>query len=212
MALVVLRAGRRAWIALLIVSLGLVVVMLPSTATGPSNALVERVVQSTAYLGQDLSAIEVTDANFAVIERLAHWQAAWRMFSQHPWLGVGIGQYAAVYPTVALPRWSDALGHAHNYYLHVLSEMGLIGITVMLGFWASSFAALWRRARTASMAPDARPSILCATAAIGTLGYLAMHSMFDNLFVHEMYLLVALIMALAMFASTGTKSQSPEVV
>ena len=44
-------------------------------------------------------------SNIALIERLAHWEAAQRMFERSPWLGVGAGNYAAVYPEVRLPLW-----------------------------------------------------------------------------------------------------------
>jgi len=212
LVLVILRIGRRAWMPLLILSLLLAVTILQGASTWPFSALAERLYQGSAYLGQNLGAIDITDANFAVIERLAHWQAAWRMFSQRPWLGVGIGQYATIYPTVALARWVDPLGHAHNYYLHVLAEMGIIGLAVMLAFWTCCFIAVWRRAKPKSLAPDARTSMVYSTAALGTLGYLATHNVFDNLFVHEMYLLVALLMALAMSAPATTKSLSTEAV
>ena len=48
----------------------------------------------------NLGAIEVTDANYSLLERAAHWQAAWRMFALRPWFGVGLGQYNAAYPAV----------------------------------------------------------------------------------------------------------------
>ena len=83
----------------------------------------------------NLQAIEVTDENWAILERLAHWHAAWAMWGEHPWLGVGIGNYAFVYPRYALPRWSDPLGHAHNYYLNVADELGVGVYSLHRGIW-----------------------------------------------------------------------------
>ena len=104
----------------------------------------------------------VTDENFAVIERLAHWVAALRMWEQEPWLGIGPGNYAAVYPAVRLPLWEEALGHAHNLYLNTLAESGLIGLTAFVAIglplclvWPPRFRR--RLATAASLASWHRP-------------------------------------------------------
>jgi len=56
-------------------------------------------------------------------------QAAWRMFLAHPLFGVGIGNYffenrnyATVHP-----------GRAHNMYLEIMAELGIIGLILFLG-------------------------------------------------------------------------------
>jgi hypothetical protein len=55
--------------------------------------IVERLTDFASYLGVwDVRGIEVTPQNFAILERVAHWQAAWGMFETRPWLGVGIGK------------------------------------------------------------------------------------------------------------------------
>ena len=78
-------------------------------------------------MGPDPAATEITDQNFSVLERLAHWQAGIRMFNGAPWLGIGIGNYGVVYPSFALPHWYDPLGHAHNLYINFLAETGILG-------------------------------------------------------------------------------------
>jgi O-antigen ligase len=75
----------------------------------------------------DIATVEVTDTNFAAIERLAHWGAALAMWRDHLWLGVGFGNYAAVYPPM-LSSVGSTTGHAHNYYLNVGAETGLLGL------------------------------------------------------------------------------------
>jgi O-antigen ligase len=69
--------------------------------------------------------------------RLALWQAAWRMFTDAPVLGVGFGQFAwhhfdyqatiTAHPEVGLTN------HAHNLPLHLLAETGAIGATLVVG-------------------------------------------------------------------------------
>lgn len=177
---------------LLIVAVILVALVGSELVSALPGGLASRLTD-LAYLGQDLTAIEITDDNFAIIERLAHWQAAWRMFAQRPWLGVGLGQYAVVYPSVAIPRWGDPLGHAHNYYLHVLAEGGLCGLAGYTLVLLVALGSVWRRARSTAGWDRA-----LALSALGVLGHLIGHSLVDNLFVHEMYLLIAIALGLAL--------------
>ncbi|MCD6519613.1 MAG: O-antigen ligase family protein [Anaerolineae bacterium] len=179
------RLGRRSWWILVV---ALCLLALQPQGLLPSS-LLHRLTEFSQYTRIDLATVEITDENFAIIERLAHWQAAWRIFAQHPWLGAGTGQYATVYPSVALPRWQDPLGHAHNYYLNILAEGGLIGLTAYLAFLLAALRTTWRIAGHAHGWEQG-----LALGALGMLGHLAVHSIFDNLYVHEMYLLVAMIL------------------
>jgi O-antigen ligase len=92
----------------------------------------------------------VNDANFAVVERMAHWQAAWRMWNAYPALGIGPGNYNEAYPDFFAGRWSISQGHAHNYYLHILAETGPVGLGLYLVLYISLFIQalrLWRAAK-----------------------------------------------------------------
>jgi putative inorganic carbon (HCO3(-)) transporter len=152
----------------------------------------QRFAGITSFLDiPDVRGVEVTDENFAVLERLAHWQAAWEMWAEHPWLGVGVGNYVPVYPAYALPYWEDPLGHAHNYYLNVAAETGLVGLTAYLLLWGWVFAVAWRTVRGTA---GYRQSI--AVGIFGVLVHLSAHNFFDNLYVQGMYLHVALLLGL----------------
>jgi len=169
------------------------------------EAVVQRFLDFLPFLGRvDISRVEVTPANFAVIERLAHWQAGWDMFSEHPWLGVGIGNYEPVYPAYALPRWDDPLGHAHNYYLNIAAEAGLVGLSAYLILWAAAFWQAWRVVRrTAGYWQGVAVGIL------GILTHLAVHNFFDNLYVHGMYVHIAILLGL-LFVVAPTSQPSNE--
>jgi O-antigen ligase len=135
----------------------------------------------------------VTDANFSAVERAAHWLAGVRMFAAHPLLGVGIGNYSAAYPAYHPRGWYASLEHAHNYFINIAAEAGIIGLTsyVLLtgsALWYSY--AITRQARTGA----------CFAVALGSLGALTattLHNLFDVLYVHGMATLLALIAALA---------------
>ena len=63
-------------------------------------SILDRLQQTIEYFGVfDVRTVEVTSDNWAIVERMAHWQAGWYMFVDHPWLGVGAGNYAEAYPT-----------------------------------------------------------------------------------------------------------------
>lgn len=154
------------------------------------ESLLQRLVDFVPFLcGVDIQAAEVTDANFAILERLAHWKAAWDMFSDHPWLGVGIGNYPAVYGRYAIPRWQDPLGHAHNYYLNILAEMGLVGFGAYVLFVVAALATAWKAVRCSQGYWHG-----VALGAFGMLVHLSVHNFFDNLYVHSMGVHVGLLL------------------
>jgi putative inorganic carbon (HCO3(-)) transporter len=139
----------------------------------------------------DVATIPVTDANFAAVERLAHWQAALAMWRDHPWLGVGFGNYATIYPAYAIGRWLDPLGHAHNYYLNVGAEAGLVGLLGYIFFWLSAFGLAWQAIRRSQGFQRA-----LAAGGLGVLVHLSVHNGLDNLFVQGMYLHVSIVLGL----------------
>ena len=95
----------------------------------------------------DVRGVDINDANYSVLERLAHWQTAREMARYNPLLGVGIGNYEPVYPAYALANWPQPLGHAHNIYLNVLAEMGIMGLSAYIALWAVVLWQTWRATR-----------------------------------------------------------------
>lgn len=134
----------------------------------------------------------VTPENWAVLERLSQWFAGWQMFRANPILGVGIGNYNAAYDDYRLDQWPMALGHAHNHYLTLAAEAGLLGALAYAGFWVVAF-------RSGVRALSAARDRLGRAAAIGILGGLAAfaaHNLFDVLFVHGMGVTIGLLLTL----------------
>jgi putative inorganic carbon (HCO3(-)) transporter len=138
---------------------------------------------------------EVTDANFATIERVAHWQAAAAMWRAAPWLGQGPGHYALVYHEYRLPLWSDPLGHAHDYYLQALAESGLVGLAGYLAFMAAcGWVALTTAVRRGGL------SGALGVGLAGILAAIAVHSLVDDVYVHDMAVQLGLVIGLAVAA------------
>ncbi|MCS7286011.1 MAG: O-antigen ligase family protein [Anaerolineae bacterium] len=147
---------------------------------------------------EDLRTAEITDENYAIIERLAHWDAALRMWGDHFWFGVGIGNYEPVYHAYALPRWPEPLGHAHNYYLNIAAETGFIGLLAYLFFWGWVFVQTLRALRWIAGWKRA-----LMVGAIGSFIHLTVHNFFDNLYVHGMYLHVAAVLGVVSLLIMG---------
>ena len=73
--------------------LGAILLAMASANLLPPSVF-DRVAQAVEYFGIfDVRTVDPTSANFAVLERMAHWQAGWYMFLDQPWFGVGAGNY-----------------------------------------------------------------------------------------------------------------------
>jgi O-antigen ligase len=186
---VVARSGRAAAIAAVLALLAAYVLLVLGVVRVPP-AIVQRFSDFVPYVGvRDVRGVEITDGNFAVLERVAHWQAAWQMWSDHPWFGVGAGNYGPVYSQYALPLWPVALGHAHNFYLNVAAEAGVMGLATYVFLWAAAMVGAWRASRRTRGWEWG-----VALGVLGVLVHLGVHSLFDNLYVHAMYLQVAILL------------------
>lgn len=174
--------NRRAFIVTILAAFVVTFIVLLSSSNLIPDVIAARLAGIADYFGVfDVRGVKVDDANYAVVERMAHWQAAGEMLLAQPAFGVGIGNYAVVYPAFALPRWDDPLGHAHNYYLNVAAETGLVGLGAYLLLWGAAFGQGWRAVRGAR---GEWQSI--AAGLLGMLVALSAHNLFDNLFVHGM--------------------------
>ena len=197
--------SRRAFVLTLIAAFVLTFVILLSSINVIPDVIAARFSGVADYFGVfDVRGVKVDDANFAVVERMAHWQAAWGMLHNHPLLGVGFGNYAVVYPEYALPRWDDPLGHAHNYYLNVAAETGFVGLAAYLVLWAVAFWQGWRAVRASQ---GMWRSV--AAGLLGMLVALSAHNLFDNLFVHGMAVQVGIGLGMVAVINTGKLPNPP---
>lgn len=141
---------------------------------------------------KDMRGAVINDENFAVVERLAHWQAAVRMAEERPIFGVGFGNYEAAYEKFALVNWPLALGHAHNYYLNLLAETGLVGLIAYLVMGLIIIRLTFRAIQQAST-PIERGM---AVGLMGIWTHLSIHSLFDKLYVNNLFLVTGVLLGL----------------
>lgn len=141
----------------------------------------------------DVRGVHINDTNFAIVERLAHWQAAVNMANAQPLFGVGFGNYEPDYANYRLVAWQYGLGHAHNIYLNVLAETGVVGLLAYLFFWGG-IVVLTIRAISRNA-----PLSLNRAIALGLLGcwvHLATHQILDNLYVGNIPLYLGILFGL----------------
>jgi putative inorganic carbon (hco3(-)) transporter len=100
-----------------IVSLLLLLLMGVFLGTGRDNSVVLR-------LGQTIG-----DRSFGIGVRPALWNASSRMFEEHLLTGVGLGTWAEIFPHYeSPPRLEMAFRQAHNDYLQLAAEVGMLGL------------------------------------------------------------------------------------
>lgn len=197
LGIMALVAGRRtAILAGLALLLALLIGLLGAFSILPP-ALTDRLTTITDNLRIfDAGEVTVTDENFAIVERMAQWQAGWRMFNAYPLLGVGAGNYNQAYPDYFVAPWSVSQGHAHNYYINTLAESGIVGLlgyVLLLGAMARE--ALRARRRLAGTVWGATAVGVC-----GIMAAVAGHNLFENLHVLNMGIQLSGVWGLAVIA------------
>jgi O-antigen ligase len=175
-------------------------------------AILDRLGQTIEYFGVfDVRTVEVTSDNWALVERMAHWQAGWYMFLDHPWLGVGAGNYAQAYPVYFVGSWQEALGHAHNYYLNILAELGVVGGGLLLLLLALAFRQLGGGlVRSETLRETFWRAVLAG--AFGGLVVFCVHNMFDSLFVHSVNIQVGVLLGLGLLATDRLRTAAVDKV
>lgn len=145
----------------------------------------------------DAASITINGDNFAVVERMAHWQAGWRMFEDYPMTGVGAGNFNARYPDYYVrSTFRVSQGHAHNFYIQMLAENGIVGLAIYLTLILSfAFVAL----RVALVSTDRLAGAL-ALGALGTMSAVYVHNVFENLHVLNLGVQLSFTWAMAIAA------------
>jgi len=75
-----------------------------------------------------------------VSDRIVYWKAAIEMIKESPIIGVGLGNFTKEFRrlgyALSITPAKDLMMHAHNTYLHIAAETGLVGISLFLGLIA----------------------------------------------------------------------------
>lgn len=117
-------------------------------------------------------------------ERLINWQQAGDVIVQNPLVGVGLGGYISHIDPRANYRTPI---YAHNLYLDIMAEMGVVGLFIWLSFLLSVLIAFFRQ----------RNDFLMVAGAISVVIFMA-HSFFETpLFSVHVFTLLMIIAGLS---------------
>ena len=91
-----------------------------------------------------------TESNDPHQSRPQIWRAARNMITDHPWAGVGVNTFVLSYGRYHAPgdRFLDHPPYAHNDYLHMLAEIGIVGFSAFLALLGAAFRQVVRVIRS----------------------------------------------------------------
>lgn len=136
-------------------------------------------------------------------ERLKLWSGALVMIKEHPFIGFGVNTYTKNFPDYKPTDYPDEI-YPHNSYLHMATEIGLIGLGLYLTFIILVFRYI---GKCLNLSPEGWISNTIMGLFAGLIGFL-IHSAVDthlysvNLAV-MFYLLLGLCVALCNYAKTN---------
>ncbi|MDO4982698.1 MAG: O-antigen ligase family protein [Eubacteriales bacterium] len=84
-----------------------------------------------ATIANKIARLENSDAGL-LNGRLGLWERALELFRENPFFGAGYGSYA-----VYADETQAITGSAHNYYLQILAELGILGLVLYLTAFSS---------------------------------------------------------------------------
>jgi O-antigen ligase len=151
--------------------------------------------------------------------RATIWKVGWRMFEAQPVHGVGAGNFSdaslkyVVRPGEA-PR-SDRLvsrpAVAHNSYLEVLAELGVIGGALFLALIAFSVGSAVLAARRFQRLGDVRMEVLSRALVVATIGVLVADFFISQEASKQLWLLLGLGPAFLGIAQRATSASSTSI-
>lgn len=168
---------------------------------------------------------ETTKGETRAIEgRTTIWEVGWRMVEDNPVAGVGVGSFQPASAHYVLepgeaPRSDlvvDRPPVAHNTYLHVLAELGVIGAALFLGIIGFSLRCAARAVRGFREAGDFRMEIIARALIVAVAGVLAADFFISEQFSKNLWLLLGLCPSLLAIAqstpgrSAGSGQRPPD--
>jgi O-antigen ligase len=145
------------------------------------------------------------------------WQVGLRAYRDHPTKGAGIGTYTEATPRYlarpGLVRRGDFFTEtpkvAHNMYLHILVEIGTVGLALFLGIILTCLAAAARAARLFRRAGDVTLELISRTLLAGTVGLLVADFFISGQYQRVLWILLGLCVGLLGVARTMVPARRP---
>jgi O-antigen ligase len=160
----------------------LVVVVVGVAAVAPNRAAVKEQFRAAIAAFSDTAPSE---GDYSIAGRRSENLAALRMFTDHPIIGVGTGNYPARYleysEEIGLDQRAEAR-NAHSLYLQQLSEIGIVGSIAFVALLWLGLNGAWRARRILAE----RDKLLAEGIFVALLGFLLngifLHLAYENYF------------------------------
>ena len=111
----------------------------------------------------------------SALARINYWPPGIKMLEESPLIGVGPGAFGSIYPRYKLPHGQETQ-MAHNDYLQVLAETGLLGFCFYIGCILTIFLSMAKKIKYSDLRDG--ENILLFAIFIGFFGILV-HSFFE---------------------------------
>ena len=194
----ILTFSRGAYVALVFSLISIIPFVGHKLKTKKTGVILIFIITLFLFFGQPISSrfISSFDASEGSnAGRILIWEKAIEVFKQNPVVGVGLGNYPTTQDDLISSRSPI---NAHNTYLEIATELGLLGLLLWMGVLISTFLALFRRAN---------PNTL-AFGALSGLVFFSIHGFFETIIYSPQNLvLFSLILAAAFGANNKTKER-----
>ena len=144
---------------------------------GMATALLVSLFLGVVMLGGEFSInrfIDSVNTDDPTTGRAHFWSVTLNIIKAHPYVGTGLGSFGVIYTQYDTRNGLFRLEQAHNDYLQILSDAGVVGAALGLGFVVLLFYKAIQRAKSAD---DFRRGVALAGLS-GCFGVLV-HSFFD---------------------------------
>lgn len=122
-------------------------------------------------------------------------ELAYRLWLDHPVLGVGIGNFGTHAAFHAPERFKDERGIVNNEPLEILAETGLLGF-VTLGLFL--LALIWQAFRRLLSTENTALAVLILGLLLALLGTLAQYMTFSTLYITHVWVMIGLLAGAAL--------------
>jgi O-antigen ligase len=149
--------------------------------------------------------------------RVDLWEVAVQVFRDHPIIGVGAGNFRVVEPAYAITDINlrrldlvvDLTKVVHNTYLHLLTEIGLIGLALFVSMIVAAIALGMRAIKKDSKLRDLEMEILARGLVVGTIGMLAAFFFISAQHEKQLPLLLGALAALSKVSRNSAAAVQP---
>ncbi len=153
-------------------------------------------------------AYQLTRAGQAVDDRGIIWNTHLKIFRDFPWFGAGnvwldAGLRTQYYQRFGAPEhlWKDSGYHAHNLFLQILCDVGIVGFVVVVFLLAAIAWNVWRQVRGRAL-----PTITAKAFLVSFVANL-LHGFTENTFFSANVLLVTLFLFLVVLWISVAKQE-----